>query len=221
MRLESDFRDYYDHWFDSTGDRVFQRMSRTDMSKRQQFELLSRVGFAVPRYGVVRDPVMRLAGEWLVVYKDEFAHCGEGKILCQNSLARFEYPNLLASKFIPTTEDYLLQSASRRILVVGDRVFWLKYVSDGWMSNHAKNVEVHVINELPSRENFAKRHKLDFLTLKNYPLFAIDLVSHFETKEVFAIDFNSAPGLKWTGIEEHMTAKECFEAIARYVEKNL
>jgi hypothetical protein len=218
--LESDFRDFYDHWFDKAPvDYLLRRNTRPNdgISKRDQFELLENAGFSVPIHGWVHDIWSRTSKDYLVVYDDEFAHCGEGKTLWHRTKAAMEATGKYCSIFIPTTNDPVTQSESIRLLAIGDRLFWLTYKSDGWMSNHAENIEVKVNSETLGRRSFAIEGEHDFDFLNRYPLFAIDFVKPLSSNLIMAIDFNTSPGLKGTGIEDVLPAKEVHKLIADFV----
>ncbi len=223
IQLTSDFSDFYDHWFCGAYEkpnRTFDRASRTTMSKRQQFQLLQEMGFNVPSHGTVTEVVERLAGTQqeqsppltLVGYTDEFAHAGEGKIIRAYYYLISEQPHLYCSEFIPTSEDTTI-SISYRLLQVGDRAWWLKYEGRGsWMSNHAPDVTVEVLHEAHGFWDTGEE-----IRPKQYPLFAIDFVVPVGSEKKLAIDFNTAPGLKQTGMEEILSAKECYELIAEWM----
>ncbi len=221
LALDSDFRDYYDHWFDyfSVGgkpEQTLRRQSRQGLPKRDQFTLLEECGFTVPLHGHVFEVAPNVTTPWLVVYDDEMAHCGEGKALWHRTKASLEVPNQYCSVFIPSTEDPVVHAVSMRLLAIGDRLWWLKYESNGWMSNHADNVDVTVIGETLSREQYALEESFEFGHLGEYPLFAIDFVKAKDGR-LMAIDFNSAPGLKGTGMENLMPSKGVVEAIKSYL----
>lgn len=218
--LESDFRDFYDHWFDKEPvDYVLRRNTKPDdgISKRNQFELLEHAGFSVPVHGYVQDIWSRTSKDYLVVYDDEFAHCGEGKTLWRKTKAAMEAPRKYCSVFIETTNDPLVRSESKRLLAIGDCMFWLTYKSNGWMSNHAEDIEVSVNGETLRRQSYEREGEHDFDFLNRYPLFAIDFVKSLSSNLLMAIDFNTSPGLKGTGIEDVLSAKEVHKLITDFV----
>lgn len=191
IRLNSDFLDYYDHWFDnSTSPLVFDRISTGGMSRSEMFDLFTSINLLTPRYGKVRD--LGLAEyDLAVVYLDEKSHRGEGKIQISYTRARALYPDHFASEYMyPSCISY-------RYLKIGSREFWLSYFSSNdWRSNYG-DVLIYILKkDIWEDLSFPKVEGLD-----NYPLFAIDFVRDNMYK-YYAIDFNVAPQVKGTGIED-------------------
>jgi len=130
MRLKSDFRDWYDHAFDRDGPE-FVRLSRGGLSRREMFVFLDDLDLRVPLHGTVSTIVPRLErGEghllvghgWrkLVVYQDEHAHCGEGKVLMDAQDALDSSPEAYCSEYIPVTPSCV--GISIRHLQVGQQL---------------------------------------------------------------------------------------------------
>lgn len=195
MKIVSDFNDFYDYAFDRESDRTFYRNAGDrSMSKIDQFKLLIWLGFEPPFVGTP-DFLSKNLGpaDLVVVYQDDRAHCGEGKILTELEIAMKEYENYSCSQWINTTGEFD-RSQSCRLLQVGDRAWLLRYEgTGGWMSNHCDNTEIYIEGEIEALPNFG------------YPLFAIDFVNKVnepapetlgDLKRLFAIDFNSAPGMR-------------------------
>lgn len=199
MQLITDFRDYYDHAFDREG-REFYRTSRNNMSRPDMLAFMESKGLLVPRYGLAKDLVPRMMTEdfpdWdqetlqaaslhlidVIVFTDLFAHRGEGKIRMSAGLAQLSYPNNFAVEYIPPTKTGL--GVSFRYLQVGNRRWWLQYWSNqDWRSNIGDG-EVLVLGE--EQPGYDPRFK--------YPMWAIDFI--FAGHKQYAIDFNTAPGLK-------------------------
>lgn len=230
LGLRSDFDDFYDHWFcpsHEDPDRVFDRMSRTTMRKRDQFELLEKLEFNTPRHGIVRDWVLTYSfsnfdSACVVVYTDELAHAGEGKILVSPQLAVKQYPDHYASFYIKTTSDGIDgvngTAESYRLLQIGSRNFYLRYRSEGsWQSNSGNDVQI----ELMERQHIWEFGEREGSLLKGKPLFAIDFVKPLDANLSLAIDFNTAPGLKNTGIEETVTSWQIYTWIEQWIRWNL
>ncbi|MHB1702197.1 MAG: hypothetical protein ACYCSN_19090 [Acidobacteriaceae bacterium] len=209
LMLRSDFVDYYDHQFDLTG-RPFPRFSRGGMNRRQMFAFLKRVGLEVPIHGIVRELYERMEAydqEYpestmdLVVYLDETAHCGEGKIRLGIKEALAAHPDRFASMYFHPPMD---RAQSTRYLAVGDRAFWLQYESlDDWRSN-CGNVRIKVLGEEKTG-----RYPIPFA------LYAIDFVPIGQLNERLAVDFNVAPGIRGTGVEDLLSSREAVAAIKR------
>jgi hypothetical protein len=222
VRLNSDFTDWYDHQFAGKYEAADAELVRIandpdfTLSKRQQFKLLEEVGLNTPINGEVSEIAPQVGSNKLVVYLDEFAHRGEGKVLLDSEDAIAQYPNHYCSVWIDTaTSDGLIKSNSWRLLQIGNKGWWLKYQNpDSWLSNVGENVSIKLGHE----SNFWEDCDLNRLVLKEYALFAIDFV--FYKSKPLAIDFNPAPGMKWTGIEKVISAKEIYSLIVDYIASN-
>jgi len=195
------------------------------MSKLEQFQLLTEAGLDTPLFGRVGDPefmnwwqesikVKSLSNIKAVVYTDDLAHRGEGKQLVDPVKAFREYRGLPYSVFIPTTENPEEEAISYRYLQIGDRAWWLKYTGKGsWLSNYAVDTDIKVLSEVFGFWDEGERIR----PFGQYPIFAIDFVAWQGMERRLAIDFNSAPGVQGTGIEDVLSAKNCYEAIAAWL----
>jgi hypothetical protein len=80
IKLKSDYFDKYDAWFDLSGEIHFSRMAQNSWhtSRDLMFEIFQKLGLKTPRYGFMEsfEP-----DDMIVLYTDEYAHCGEGKLL--------------------------------------------------------------------------------------------------------------------------------------------
>ena len=214
IQLKTDFYDYYDHQFDREG-QVMERISCSGMSRREMFVYLEQIGLQPPPHGTPRQvynslpksdqEIERYAAKFfdVVVYLNKNAHRGEGKILLPLSQALEEYPDSFCSLYCPTLFD---RSESYRYLQIGDKIFWLRYTSNDWRSNYGE-VDIEILSQ----------EKDQFHPYINYPLFAVDFV--VAPGFIWAIDFNIAPGIKGTGVEKILPAKEAVAAIKRWHEK--
>lgn len=218
LQLKTDFHDYYDHWFDREG-QIFKRMSHSGISRREMFEFFEQIGLKTPPHGTPEQIFNTLSEQdkeveelfqkqdmnffHTVVYLDETAHRGEGKLLIPLTKAMRKYPNVFCSFYYPTL---LVGSTSLRYLQIGDKIFWLRYTSDDWRSNYG-NVNIEVL----SQEKDGFHPKIDL------PVFAIDFIRGHDF--MWAIDFNIAPGIKGTGVEDILSAKEATAAIKRWYQK--
>jgi len=203
IAIDSDFIDFYDYAFCSryNADIIWERRSRTAMSKRKQFAFLEQQGLETPNHGTVAEVFEKSKADYqleddhfakmselaaVVVYLDEYAHCGEGKLKVPLKLALERHPNKYYSEFIQTTPS--CNAVSYRYLQVGKKSYWLRYTGyNSWMSNHAEKVDVEYL--CPNNGKF--------IPTVDYPVFAIDFIMG---RVFYAIDFNTAPGLKDTGI---------------------
>lgn len=202
IKLISDFRDYYDHHFCSsfhTDVIEYRRMSREGLKRSDMFEFFKSLGLKTPRYGLVKElPEV----EAFVIYIDEQAHSGDGKVLVHNRFANIKYYNYFASEFVFGT-----CSISYRYLCIGKKSFWLKYTSnDLWRSN-CGYVEISLLSEEEIPKNIN-------INITEYPLYAIDFI--YNNKEILAIDFNIAPEIKGTGVDKFLNAKDIYKEIEEH-----
>lgn len=218
VRLVSDSHDYYDHWFDNyEAELTFERKSTGGMPRREMLEYLRSLGLRVPvfgrpaevydqlrrRYNALPDEVFDCIQQ-VVVHLDETAHCGKGKIRLPLSDAAKQYPDCLAVEYIPALPSGLGQTW--RYLQIGDKVIWLKYTSrTDWRSN-CGDVEIQVLHQ--EKDGYHPRI--------NHPLFAVDFVL-VRGHGFYAIDFNVAPGIRGTGVENILPPKAAAEAIKKAV----
>ncbi|EKU98148.1 hypothetical protein Lepto7375DRAFT_7409 [Leptolyngbya sp. PCC 7375] len=224
IKLVSDYRDYYDHWFEgahSQCDRSYVRLAKGWMSKFGQFVKLDDAGWTTPLISkACRFPDWVDRDALVVVYIDDFCHRGEGKIVMTLGEAISTYPEKDCSAFIRTTDDPLRHAISRRLLCIGDRLFWLTYESKGgWRSNYGPTAEVTNVGETLCKPAYlaeAGPGEHDFSFLNQFPLWAVDFVEPANKTRLMAIDLNTAPGLRGTGIEDLIKPKEVFTEITRW-----
>jgi hypothetical protein len=218
IQLKTDFRDYYDHVFYPDGGVIFERMAHDrQMPKQKQFEILRSAGLNVPELFQIGETYLHPPAtslDKIVVYTDEHLHCGLGKhLLAYSDLGSSDLP--LQLNFTPWIDSTgsLVEAVSHRYLQIGHLAFWLKYRgSGGWMSNHATNTDISI-------EDWC-----DLIpTLGGYPMCAIDFVIPFHkgSPAIFAdvllngtaVDFNTAPGLRWTGLEDAASPLDIYKLI--------
>jgi hypothetical protein len=220
LRLVSDFRDYYDHWFDLDG-QPFERIAVGGMSRPEMLAYLDTLDLTAPRHGTVRE--LATEGFPLVVYTDERAHRGEGKQVMLPWDAEREYPDTFAARYYgglticpitaywPTAEhnhhEQKCRSSTLRYLTVGRRTWVLGYWSDtDWRSNCGEG-GVCVLDEMSplSIKWRGIREKVGL------PLWAFDAILT-ESQEI-AVDFNIAPGLRGTGMEDVLSPAEVVDLL--------
>lgn len=214
VALQSDFRDYYDHWFATKSDIVFERYTRAKTTRQADFSLLQEMGLVTPTCGTVSELWQTLCTQMpevnqrelanvfqVVVYVDPYAHAGEGKLLCTYEQALEEYTNAFASEYIPANVNGF--GTSFRYLRVGLRQFWLRYTSqDDWRSN-AGEVAIKLICEEAPAEKCGKA-----------PLYAIDFI--YVSSRFIALDYNPAPCIKGTGIEDAVQGLDVYKQLVAY-----
>lgn len=220
VKLDTDFIDIYDHWFDLDGEVTLHRRMNQGPNRIEMYKILNAIGLKTPKFGMVADLYKDLAGQFrggkdamkkadydklveMVVYTDVESHTGEGKIKMSLEEAREKYPGHFASQFIPTSKTYA--SRTERLLVVGRHHLWIEYISkDDWRSN-CGDVQMTALDVPGVRTAGTQINELQI------PLYAIDFVA--VGNERLAIDFNVSPGIKGTPATDMMSAKEMAYAI--------
>lgn len=201
VRLASDFVDYYDHHFGLDGPILFSRSGAgPGPTKPEQFDLLAAAGYNTPPHGLVRDVAGTYWGDErrhvldLVVYDDPTAHCGDGKRI---SRAGDEPPEKYCSAYLGDRGP----GVSWRYLQVGRHHFWLEYTSEAdWRSNVGDGAVTIIGVGLDAGYH-------PFFKL---PLFAVDFVIG---NDLYAVDFNTAPGIRGSGVEKILPPKAAAQAI--------
>lgn len=209
MKLLTDFHDYYDHAFDArlSSAPEFYRFAAGSTHRAQDHDVLQRAGFAVPARGKpakVRAHVGR--GGSVVVYTDPVSHRGDGKVLKSIDDAEKENPSDYCSHYM-----HFRRNESLRLLLVGAISFWLTYRSQDWRSNCGDEVTIEMAQELPARPQDVIHRALGL----GYALVAIDFVAGPTGWSFpFAIDLNTAPGLRGTPVERYLTPRVVHQAIS-------
>jgi hypothetical protein len=219
LKLNSDYFDYYDAWFDLDAEHTLSRRMTDGPNKIEAFKLLNLMGIKTPKYGMVAELYKDLASQFydgkeaikkvgydkvveLVVYTDINAHAGEGKIKVTLEEAREKYPGHFAVQYIPN-DTRVFASRSERLLQIGSRRIWLEYTSaDNWQSN-CGDVNITLIPTDTTRT-----FKLRGIRL---PFFAIDYVTNGHDR--LAVDLNVSPGLKGTPVQQQLKAQEIVDLI--------
>jgi hypothetical protein len=175
-------------------------MTTDGPTRIQMFDMFSKkkAVYNPPIHGIVRD--IWKEAQKLVVYTDLKAHRGEGKVLLPSDQAVKQYPNAFASAYIEGPP------ASLRLLQIGWMSFWLRYESDDKWRSNVGDVKI-TVEQISGQNEF----------LEDYPLVAIDYVQGPDKPH--AIDFNIAPGIQWTGIEDHLKGPEVVDLLRHAMEK--
>ena len=220
VKLNSDFEDCYDKFFDTDGDTLFSRRSTAGPGAVEMYNLLNMVGLKTPKFGMVaelyKDLASKIAGGKEAIKKTEYDKVvklvvftdlrptADNKILVSLEEARDKYPGHFAAQYIPTG---LHTSRTERLLVVGDKHLWMEYVSDtDWRSTRGSVT----INELDSRwESMLQIHEVSM------PLYAVDFV--VAGREKLAINFDVAPAIRGTTAERLMHPEIIADGIKKAV----
>jgi hypothetical protein len=233
VKLVSDFRDYWDHACDADGVE-FRRMTTEGPTRREALSFLEAHGVPVPMHGLVKHVIPKVLDKYrhvgpmelrkallahyvhLVVYQDEMAHRGEGKSLEPCTMGTFERNG----EMYCTVHEPSRYPVSFRYLHVGRRRFWLCYrnrvVGVPWQSNGdisvgpSQGVTISVLGEVLNESD-------PFDIKAAAVLYAIDFVP--SEGGLLAVDYNIAPGMKGTGIEEILQPNAIYKLIAEAVEQ--
>lgn len=158
---------------------------RDTVPRRDRLRELAFAGYRIPRCGMFAD--MARLGVPLVVYTDELAHCGEGKVLWKPGHA-FEWPmSVFCSEYVPDIGSTDTVAVTYRELWVGNWRTTLRYASDSsWMSNVDGDFRVEDESVLLVRKQ---------RQLMPYPMFSVDYtqVGEFGDTEFFHFDLNVCP----------------------------
>jgi hypothetical protein len=179
-------------------------MSYNNISKSHQFEILNEFfNLKIPKNNYLRDLGIK-DNEFAVIYLNNYSHRGADKILRVYSEALTDYKDNYASQYIGADYRTGMNSVSYRHLQVGARAWRLKYISkNSWQSNNAEKIEIEILEEAEPLLCYS-------------PLFAIDFV---EVDNLYAIDFNTSPGIKGTGLEDIISAQEIYNLIELGIKK--
>lgn len=190
MKLNSDFRDYYDKYLDDKG---YTYNRYYIYNKIEALKILRDMGIKT----ITICPLDKVIEEQdkLVVYINLNKHNGEGKALMNKAEARLLYPNKFVSKFYAENDN-----KTYKILQIGDRRFAVVYQN----IDNFKLGKIIQINELErSRINQFK-----------FPIYSIDYI---KTKDgMIATDFNTTEILSRLHIDEVIEPKEIIEALNKY-----
>jgi hypothetical protein len=230
VKLQSDFRDFYDHVFCGSWEQpnvIFSRMMTNGPARHQMFIELQKAGLTVPRHGTVHEMIEQYMTEWkragtesyakiqsIVIYDDPHAHAGDGKrmITVEQAESIPDTHHLFASEYIPAQPNGY--GLSLRYLRIGRRQFWLRYISKSdWRSN-CGDVTIDVLSEEKPKENIPTDRGLCW----EAPMMAVDFVG---ADKLYAIDLNVSPGLAGTGIEERVRPMDILAELEWWYAKQL
>lgn len=184
LKINSDFRQLYDVFFDKEG-LEFRRMTKEGPNRFEALQFMQQIGLKTPLYGHYADFEKQGYQQQVVVHKSIYTHNGDKKYLKWFSELDEEEKRCLLVQFIPypiNTGVSEVKGHSTRYLFIGHRCFKMDYISyDDWRSNCGDGDIINLCEIYP----YPKYRDLVY-----YPLFAIDFVG-----DMYAIDFNTAPGV--------------------------
>lgn len=203
LELRSNVRLCYDYCFSKNAELVFLRMYNTsvlkdnDFSRREVFSRLEKIGITTVPNGLVSEVLSRYdPASGLIVYTDERAHWGEGKIWVGNDEALRKYPNHWCSVAYPP------MGRSIRHFQFGDRAFTMPFYSkDDWRSNRGQSTSY----ALPG-----SRWDL-FPKVIAHPYFALDFIAGTD----MVTDCQLAPGIEDDGLETWLKPRDMYRCLQR------
>jgi hypothetical protein len=223
VKLVSDFKDYYDASCNVVRNRaydyIWDRRQRNWVGRRKLLDVLGQAGFRLPLRGTARKVAGNTRRSHLVVYTDEFAHEGQGKVLLPAFEAAEEYAANYCTEYVGPTPHR--RATSVRILQVGNRAFrgilsGTMKTGSTWRSNVADEVQARFTD---SSGQLAEIKPIEAEVLKPYPLFAVDLVPD-EAGNLFAVDFNTAPRLGGTDLGTLLGAQVLTDLVREHVARH-
>lgn len=192
IRIESDFKDFYDSLSEDTNTvGTYFRYKKDMLSKGKGLAELRRIGIKTIDTRAARDIVS--TSNKLVVYTDPERHDGRGRVLMGYEEASMIYPNSLASEFYIEAEgitNKLLQVGSRRFRII---------LKDN--ENSLGKGEVQHIDEITPGYNM----------LLSSPIFSIDYIS--TRNGMLAITYNNVERLADYDIQQIMSAEQVISEV--------
>ncbi|MCL4417391.1 MAG: hypothetical protein M1365_11955 [Actinobacteria bacterium] len=190
IKVESDFRDYYDHLSIETG--IIYKRYRIEEGRGKSLAFLNKFGIKTIELKAARQ--FDDTAEKLVVYYNPKLHDSKGKLVVPINEARIMYENNLASRYYSESNGEYI-----KFLQVGKRRF-------------------RVNMKIPEKESLSGGIVVSIQELEslfNYyimqPIFSIDYIS--SGKEMLATDYNSVQSLMKLGFESIMSPKEVMDEI--------
>lgn len=216
LRLESDYKDYYDGAFDQGGAVLYRQASRP-LSLERSMNLLSKLGLPVPLHGVVRDIYSDVLHNWqrgMGMHRTD-AHvvvAPEGyKVLLPLPVALASYPTEYCVEYVPETPEHPRCSGSStlRFLFIGARCFTFERESaDDWRSGCGDVTERLLSEEVAP----------PWRTRVTDPLLVVDAVRTQVWSRTVAVAVSLTPFLANTPLAGHLPPQAVVDAIKRYMD---
>jgi len=204
MKLNSDFRDWYDHMFNDKGP-TLHRYAETMEHRYVDFSKLRAMGLNVPIYGY-KGTLKDILGPGfdVVRYENPWSHRGEGKTLTQ--YGKLDDEDIFSQYIKSIDKDG--RPLSVRYLHIGGHLIMLRYCSDDSFRSNVGNVDVSIIHHV-------EQHRIpEKFGIGSYPLLGIDMVCDSSDK-MFAIDLNTAPGIP-KEVQDVLGASRIVDALEEY-----
>ena len=205
VKLDTDYFDAYDIWFDLDARISFGRVAKDsgEVSRSEMYNVFKYLGLETPRHGLAGDLVDTC--ESLVLYTDEHAHCGEGKVLTSKDAVTRDLFDTFSAEYI--SEKF---GITHRLFVDAEVISWFTHESfTDWRSNH-EDGDLHMF----PGGFYNQRHIESCIRRIKNPVFAIDFVE--QKGSLLAIDWNPAPRV--SGTPSHEDFKNYFGGNKRIAE---
>lgn len=195
--LESDFKDYYDSYFEQNAEQVqaVYKRNKCDMpSKGKGLATLRKIGIQTIKLEATRDMIFFDEGQskQIVVYTDPNKHDGTGRVLMKLSEAQLTYPNSLASEF------YEEATSISKLLYIGSRRFKVLIETKGGLDKG----RVVQIEEIGRMYNY----------MIACPIFSIDYIP--TNNGLLAITLNTVERLSDYGFDNIIKPEDIVEEIS-------
>lgn len=202
LQLRSNVTQPYDYCFSRRAELVFLRMYHTpylnanDVARRDMFAQLEAHGIKTVPNGIVHELLKRVDPECgLVVYVDEKAHRGEGKVWVSAKEALEKYPLHWASVFIPPAGKAI------RHFQFGVKAFTMPFKShDDWRCQKGESTRSWCVPG--SRWNL-------FPHIIPHPYFALDYIPGTD----LVTDFQFVPGTTDDRLDNWMRPREMYRSL--------
>lgn len=200
LELRSNIKLEYDYCFSRDSDLVFLRMYHTgylrqnDYSRREMFRWLESIGIETVPNGLIGNLLKKFdPPNGIVVYLDEHAHMGDGKIWVSAKEAE-HYKDYWGSVFLPP------EGRAIRHFQFGVKSFTMPFISQNdWRCQKGQS---HSWCIPGSRYNF-------FPKIISYPYFALDFIPGTD----LVTDFQFTPGTTNDRLDTWMKPREMYKSL--------
>lgn len=168
-------------------------------------------GFHVPSFGIASTVIPKVAEAYqsdnlhFVVHLDMWSSRGESKLLMDADTCLRQHPYAFVTHFLGDVHSSLF--SMYKFLKIGPKAYGIKVSGDYWKAAHSSAAEVKICCESITP---TYNEKIP------YALYSIDYVI-FKDRE-YAVDFDNAPILSGSGIEEKLSARQAATNIKDAIE---
>jgi hypothetical protein len=198
LKIESDFKDFYDELSDQNSIITYKRFLSDSMQRGKALKYLRSIGIKTVEIRQVNTFIRDDSP--IVVYTNPKGHNGTGKKLMNVDEAIRSYENYMGCKYLDFTSGVTI-----KYLQIGKRGFNLQFVKEGKSLEMGRLTQV---NEVKCNYNWSIR----------LPIFSIDYVS--DGTSMVATDFNEVENLASLGMDRYISADDVLleirNALIRY-----